>query len=89
MIYVSDASQKAVPGVEVIVSWDGNEEHFFTGLKPELGDGYADFSMDPSRSYSARLVNGGAGTFNLSAPPCQDDEGNHYWGSIRLRFQEP
>ncbi|MBT3188295.1 MAG: hypothetical protein HN736_12275 [Anaerolineae bacterium] len=89
MVYVSDASQKAVSGVEIIIEWDGNEEHFFTGLKPELGNGYADFTMDTNRSYSLRLAAGSTATTELSAPPCQDDDGNHYWGSLRLRFQQP
>lgn len=89
MVYVSDAAQKPVPGVEVIVEWDGNEEHFFTGLKPELGDGYADFAMQPNRSYALRLAVGSTATGGLSTPPCQDSEGNHYWGSLRLKFQQP
>lgn len=89
MIYVNDASQKAISGVEVIVEWDEEEEHFFTGLKPELGEGYADFAMDPAQSYAVHLANGSSVATNLSAPPCTDDDGNAYWGSIRLRFQRP
>ena len=89
MVYVSDAAQKPVPGAEVIIEWDGNEEHFFTGLKPELGDGYADFLMEPNRSYALRLAVGSTATGGLSAPPCQDSNGNHYWGSLRLKFQQP
>ena len=89
MIYVTDASQKEIAGIEIIVGWDENEEHFFTGLKPELGNGYADFAMDTNQSYSLRLATGSTAASNLSAPPCQDDEGNHYWGSLRLRFEQP
>ena len=89
MIYVTDASQKEVAGVEIIVAWDGKEEHFFTGLKPELGNGYADFAMEINQSYSLRLAAGSTAASNLSAPSCQDEEGNHYWGSLRLRFGQP
>ena len=89
MVFVSDAAQKPIPGVEVIVERNGNEEHFFTGLKPEIGAGYADFSMQPNQSYALRLATGSTAVGNLSAPPCQDDEGNYYWGSLRLRFQRP
>lgn len=89
MIYVINAIQKPVSGVEVIVEWAGQEEHFFTGLKPELGDGYADFSMAPNQSYALRLAVGSTATGGLSAPSCQDNEGNHYWGSLRLKFQQP
>ena len=89
MVFVSDAAQKPIPGVEVIVEWNGNEEHFFTGLKPEIGAGYADFNMQPNQSYALRLAAGSTAVSSLSAPPCQDDEGNYYWGSLRLRFQRP
>ena len=89
MVFVTDARQNPIPGVEVIVEWSGNEEHFFTGLKPELGKGYADFSMQPNQSYALRLATGSTAAGNLSAPPCQDTAGNHYWGSLRLRFQQP
>ena len=89
MVYVSNATQTPLPGVEIIVEWSGNEEHFFTGLKPELGQGYADFTMQPNQSYALRLATGSTAVGNLSAPPCQDSEGNHYWGSVRLRFQRP
>ncbi len=89
MVYVSDASQNAVPGAEVIIAWDQQEEHFFTGLKPELGHGYADFAMEPNQVYSLRLATGSTAVGDLSSPPCQDKDGNHYWGSLRLRFQQP
>lgn len=89
MIYVNDAAQKAIPGVEIVVEWGEEEEHFFTGLKPELGEGYADFAMDPIQNYAVRLADGSSVATNLSPPPCKDDDGNAYWGSIRLRFQRP
>ncbi len=89
MVFVTDALQKPIAGAEVIVEWDGNEEHFFTGLKPELGMGYADFTMQPNQSYALRLASGSTAVVNLSAPPCQDAAGNHYWGGLRLRFQKP
>ena len=89
MVYVSDASQKAVSGAEIIIEWAGQEEHFFTGLKPELGDGYADYTMDPNQSYAVRLADGSVAVTELSPPPCKDDDGNPYWGSLRLRFPQP
>ena len=89
MVFVTDAAQRPVPGVEVIVEWSGKEEHFFTGLKPELGMGYADFTMQPNQIYALRLATGSTAAGNLTAPACQDKEGNHYWGSLRLGFQRP
>ena len=89
MVYVSDSSKQTVAGAEIIIEWDGKEEHFFTGLKPELGNGYADFAMDENKSYSLRLAAGSVAVSGLGAPPCQDEDGNPYWGSIRLRFEQP
>lgn len=89
MVFVTDALQKPISGAEVIVEWGSHEEHFFTGLKPELGTGYADFVMQPNQSYALRLATGSTAVANLSAPSCQDEAGNHYWGSLRLRFQKP
>ena len=89
MVFVTDARQNPIPGVEVIVEWSGKEEHFFTGLKPELGKGYADFNMQPNQRYALRLATGSTAVSDLSVPPCQDTDGNHYWGSLRLRFQQP
>jgi len=89
MVYVSNAAKKAVPGIEIIVEHDGGEEHFFTGLKPELGHGYADYAMDTSKIYTLRLATGSSAVMGLSAPPCQDKNGDHYWGSLRLRFLQP
>ena len=89
MVYVSDSAQNSISGVEIIVERDGDEEHFFTGLKPELGHGYADYAMDASQRYSLHLAAGSTAVSELIAPPCQDSNGDHYWGSIRLRFQQP
>ena len=89
MVYVNDTSQKEIAGVEIIVEWDGDEEHFFTGLKPELGNGYADFIMQAGKIYALRLATGSVAVSNLSAPACQDAEGNHYWGSLQLKFEPP
>lgn len=89
MVYVSDSADKPLSGVEIVVSWEGNEEHFFTGLKPELGRGYADFAMQPNKTYTLHLAAGSTTASNLYAPSCQDKEGHHYWGSLRLKFQQP
>ena len=55
-VIVQDAAGQQVPGMQVIVSWEGGEERFYTGLKPELGLGYADFTMQPDIAYTLRLV---------------------------------
>jgi len=84
-----DAAGQGVPGVEVVVNWDGGENRFFTGLKPELGLGYADFTMTPSVVYTLRLAEGGQIIPNLSASECEAADGSRYWGSWLLIFEQP
>jgi hypothetical protein len=84
-----DAARQQVPGVELVVSWDGGENSFFTGLKPKLGEGYADFSMTPGVVYSLRLARGGQPVSNLSATECESVDGSRYYGTWRLVFIQP
>ena len=89
MVTALDAARHEVPGVEVVVSWDGGEDHFFTGLQPEIGPGYADFSMTPGVVYSLRLAGGGPPIQNLTASECEKSSGGRYWGSWKLVFIQP
>jgi hypothetical protein len=83
-----DAAGNGVPGLEVIVTWEGGENHFFTGLKPEMGLGYADFQMLPGVSYTLRLAEGGQPVSNLVVTDCQTG-GNTQAGSWKLVFIQP
>lgn len=89
-VYVFDAAENPVPSVEVLVSWGVNgQDRFFTGLKPELGLGYGDFSMTPGEIYVLRLASGGLPVENLSAEECARPSGERYWGSWKLTFIQP
>jgi len=88
-VIVLDASGQPVPGVEVIVIWDEGQDHFFTGLKPELGLGYGDFLMEEGVSYAIQLGRGQETITGLTAEDCADDEGGFYPGSWRLEFVQP
>jgi len=88
-IIVKDARGRQVPGAQIIVNWDGGEDHFFTGFKPELGDGYADFDMEPDVSYTVRLAAGSAPVSNVTSPPCSGPNGETFDGGLLLTFQQP
>lgn len=88
-VQASDASGQPVPGVEGVVTWDGGETHFYTGLKPDLGAGYADFTMTPGTIYTLRLGEGGQPINGLTAEQCSQAGGKTYWGSLRLLFKQP
>ncbi|RPI83644.1 MAG: hypothetical protein EHM41_15455, partial [Chloroflexi bacterium] len=89
IVEVFDASDQPVPGVEIIVLWEGGEEHFFTGLKPELGLGYADFGMGPGVEYAVRAGGGGELVSGISTAECEDDSGERYWGSWLVQYVQP
>jgi len=86
MIQTLDAADQPVPGVEIIVTWENGEDRFYTGLKPELGLGYADFAMTPSVVYTVRLGDEGIPESGITPKECDSPSGTRYWGSWRLVF---
>lgn len=86
---VFDASGQPVPGIEVQVVWDSGQDHFFTGLKPEIGIGYGDFTMAPGVTYSLQLADSDQPVTGLSAEDCPGIDGKTYPGSWHLRFEQP
>lgn len=84
-----DAARNQVPGVEIIVTWNQGEDRFFTGFKPELGNGFADFTMEAGGVYNIRIVTGGAFIADISPPTCTDPNGAGYMGGVLLTFQQP
>ena len=88
-VEVQDLAGNPIPSIEIVVTWDGGQDHFFTGLKPELSLGYADFQMIPEVVYSLRLGNGGQPVDDLTAAECIADDGSRYWGSWMLTFIQP
>ncbi len=87
-VYIRDAAGYPLPGVDILVKWDGGQEHIFTGLKPELGNGYADFAMTPGVIYSVQIYSGSAVAKDLQAPPCESS-GAKWWGHVILVFRQP
>ncbi|GAB4420849.1 MAG: hypothetical protein Kow002_09460 [Anaerolineales bacterium] len=87
-IIVVNQTRKQMPGAEIIVTWNNGEEHIFTGLKPELGHGYADFNMETDLVYAVRMALGGDQISNLSPPVCIDANGEPYNGGLRVTFQQ-
>lgn len=88
-VLVLNRSRRQVPGVEIIITWDGGIESFFTGLKPELGNGYADRLMESDTTYTVQLARGSDVAQGITAPICQSPDGVSFLGSIKLTFQQP
>lgn len=86
-IELKDAQGQPAAGVQIIVAWDGGLDTFYTGLKPTISPGYADFVMEPGVEYSLR-IGGSSETINgLLAPQCSTDSGS-YLGGLRLEFSQ-
>ena len=88
-IFINDAAGQGVPGVKVTITWEDGQESIFTGLKPEIDIGYADFVMNPEEIYTLQVSSGGQIISDLFAPECEDDGSERYWGSWRLIFKHP
>ena len=89
IINTLDSASQPVPGVEVIVSWSGGEDRLVTGLKPELGLGYGDFTMQPGISYTVHLAEGGELVQGLVTSECETRSGERFWGSWSLTYIQP
>ena len=88
-VLVLNANRRQLAGMEIVIIWDGGKESFFTGLKPELGNGYADFIMTPNITYTVQLARGSDVALGITAPTCQTPSGENFFGSIKLTFQQP
>lgn len=76
-VYVQDNGE-GVPGVQVSVQWNTSggilRQLFYTGLKPERGEGFADFLMEPGLSYQVLLPGRSDASPRLEADTC-DSQG--------------
>jgi hypothetical protein len=88
-VQVIDQSNQPVSGALVIISWTGGEERFYTGLKPEQGLGYADYTLDPALVYSLQVGEGSQPVADLAVAACKDASGNPFWGAWWLTFVQP
>lgn len=88
-VIVLNSNRRQMPGIKIVISWEGGEEQFFTGLKPELGNGYADYIMAPNLLYNVQLAIGSDVAAELTAPTCQTPTGETFLGGIKLTFQQP
>jgi len=88
-VVVFNRSRRQLAGVEIVITWNGGKEQFFTGLKPELGNGYADYVMMPDTTYTVQLGRGSDVALGITAPTCQSQAGETFPGGIKLTFQQP
>ena len=88
-VIVYSANRRQMAGIKVIVTWDISGDEFYTGLKPELGNGYADFIMTSGKTYAVQLGVGSEIATDLTIPTCQAENGASYNGGYKLTFEQP
>jgi hypothetical protein len=88
-VQVNDAAGQPVAGVEVSVTWNGGEDSFFTGLKPDVNLGYADYSMTAGTVYTLTLGDGGQPVSGLQSVDCTPSSGPDFQGGWLLKFTQP
>ena len=85
MVVVQDAGGAPLPSAELLIRWQGGDERFFTGLKPELGAGYADFDMEKGQRYELVVVGQQSDVAqNILADMCENES---YVASWRIVFR--
>ncbi len=84
-IYVF-ANGSQIPWVEVEVDWASGADRFYTGLKPDIGIGYADFEMNQQVLYNVRLSENSEMVEEISWAECVAVDGNIYWGGWEINF---
>ncbi len=84
MVYVQDAEGSGIPNVELKVSGPQGDDLFYTGLKPEVEVGYADFAFFTPGEYNVRVSEGSSQVARVKAKPC--GRGSHR--AWRVVFQK-
>ncbi|MFZ6026797.1 MAG: hypothetical protein ACOYYS_03695 [Chloroflexota bacterium] len=85
-----DTESNPISGVTIRIqrAGDAHEELFYTGLKPEIGLGYADFAMFPDTDYLLWVGEGGP-PVEVKPPACEVASGKSTWGTWKLTFIHP
>ncbi|MGB9300358.1 MAG: hypothetical protein WCD51_07170 [Anaerolineae bacterium] len=58
LVHVRDENDRGVAGVKIVVKGPGVEDWFYTGLKPEVGAGFADYLVVAAGSYTVQAAEG-------------------------------
>ena len=89
-IIATNGEGEGVPGVTLVISLGPDlKETFYTGLKPEIGLGYADFSAEPGLTYTLEVPDSGLVVPDIELPTCVTESEDSYWGSWEVYITHP
>tara|TARA_B100000029_G_scaffold516842_1_gene636078 strand:- start:12852 stop:13646 length:795 start_codon:yes stop_codon:yes gene_type:complete len=86
-VYVIDAVGNPVPGVQLRIDWTTGSDMFSTGLHPDIGIGYGDFTIDPKQVYTLQVGNSTNPIYGLTSEPCRQGDSDEFAGSISVTWQ--
>jgi hypothetical protein len=89
-IIATNGAGDGVPGVELVISLGPDlKEAFYTGLKPEVSLGYADFLAEPGLTYTLEVPESGLVVPDIEVPTCVTESEDSYWGSWEVYITHP
>lgn len=87
-VYAVDYLGRGIPGQRIRVRWGNTEDIFISGLKPERGDGYADFQMQAGVGYIIDMPGASVALgAELSTVTCYAPGGRESLKSWRVTFR--
>ena len=89
-VIATNSQGEGVPGVALEISLGPDlTEVFYTGLKPEVGLGYADFLAEPGLTYTLEVPESGLVITDIEVPTCLTESETSYWGSWEVYITHP
>jgi hypothetical protein len=89
-IIATNGEGGGVPGIALEISLGPElKEVFYTGLKPEVGLGYADFLAEPGLTYTLEIPESGLVVPDIEMPTCTTESEDSYWGSWEIYITHP
>jgi hypothetical protein len=86
-IRVLDAEGLPLPNIELLIRWQEGEDRFYTGLKPDVSAGYADYELAAGKSYQVGILGRASDTAQeIVADACED--GTRASWSLVYRLRE-
>jgi hypothetical protein len=84
---------EGIPNVEAWLLWSGGADRAITGLRPQQGTGYVDFTVEPEQQYNLYLEQPtGAPLTVLEIQPCETQYTTGWTGwllTLRPRIPSP
>ncbi|MGB3904316.1 MAG: hypothetical protein WBB22_05290, partial [Anaerolineae bacterium] len=90
LVYVKGEHDRGLAGVQIVVAGPEGEDTFFTGLKPEVDPGFADFQVTSPGTYAVHVLDGESQVAEglTFADGCAAETPHHSW-SVTFRRVAP